>query len=369
MLTKLCLLLAIFIHSAHGQSKQIYALEDLEVLANEKSFSEFFIHAKDVVPSKRSSKWKSLVSTMSSSYLNRLMVVEITPMEFETTQQISKWASLKEDEFFIEKYSKVAVRYFDQCFKLRGKLCGPIVNKFVKTNTINKKLGVELANLMYINGIQKDLYPLIRPMAQDTLGEFYCGKMPTSQIILDDIYRSSGEIAKIHSDCLKTLKPLIVTSLTKANSPLARYTSYTILEKSGTLSPLQKSVYLTGQLISSFTLDSSQTLQAFNELKKLSESAAQRERVMNQLKEMVPLPGKVFKLRTKSSYAIISGLLRYMPEYLDFYATTCIDHLSGKKSTIGGNPATECHEFFELSKLMKIIPESKRASYDKIMKL
>lgn len=369
MLTKLCLILALFIHCAHGQTKQIYALEDLEVLANEKSFAEFFSHAKDVVPSKRTSTWKSLVSSMSSSYLNRLMVVEITPSEFETTQQISKWPNLKEDEFFIEKYSKVAVRYFEQCFKVRGKLCEPILKRFIKTNTVDKRLGVELANLMYVNGIQKDLYSLVRPMAQDTLGEFYCGKMPTSQIILEEIYRNSEEIVKIHKDCLETLKPLIVANLTKASSPLARYTSYTILQKSDTLSPLQRSVYLTSQLISSFTLDSSQTLQAFQELKNLSESAVQREKVMEQLKEMVPLPGKVFKLRTKSSYAIVSGLLRYMPEYIDFYATTCIDHLSGRRTTTGGNPATECHEFFKLSKLMKIIPPTKLKAYETIMNI
>ncbi len=369
MLLNLGLFLAIFINFAYGQTVQIYSIEDLKVLSIEKSYEEFFKHAKDVVPSKRDANWKNLVNTMSSDYLNRLMAVEISAKEMETITEISNWNSLKDDEFFVEKFTKVASRYFTQCFKSKGAVCEKNLRAFVKGRKIDKKLRIELSSILYANGIQKNLYSLIKPMAQDTLGEFYCGKPPTSEIILSEIYQNTASTKSIHKDCLKVLLPKIKENLTKGASPLMRYTTYSILKNSKTLTKLDESTYLTAQLISHFNLDANQMLRGYNELKKLSVTPTQREQVLNKLKQMIPLPGLVFKQRTKPAYAIISGLLRYMPEYLDFYATTCLDHLSGKKETAGGNPAVECHEFFELAKLMKIIPTSKINSYDKIMKL
>jgi hypothetical protein len=347
-------------------------MKDLKVLESENEYIEFFSHIKDILPSKRNKEWKELVSRVAQSYLSSEKLVQnISEAQFKHLEDISSHKVLKEDEFFNKKYDKVILSYFGECFILGNKRCEHKVRSFLKRRPPSKTLGIEIAKLLYDQKITNNLISFIMPMAKSNIGEFYCGKSPTAEILIDRLYKEKDLHKMISQDCLKALTKRLNANLLTQTGPGTsahiRHLTYELLKSSDNLNPHAEEKYLIIQLIEGFNLDSEQTLKTYRLLKKLSNSSERREKILSFLRMQIPLFGKVFSQKTKAAKAIIKGLNRHMPEYIDHYATTCLNHLSGKQKTPGGNPATYCHQFFSRAKQMNIIPTAKIDSYKKIM--
>lgn len=85
-------------------------------------------------------------------------------------------------------------------------------------------------------------------------------------------------------------------------------------------------------------------------MQELATQPAQREAIMKVLKAWHPLPGDLFTdLDLTKRRTVARHLQRFFPEYLDFYARTCVEFFGGKRRFPEGNPASNCHELFELA--------------------
>ena len=84
---------------------------------------------------------------------------------------------------------------------------------------------------------------------------------------------------------------------------------------------------------------------ALNTLLSLSLNENLRQELLQQFLQIDPLAGKVFSLNTPQSLEVLLRFTRNFPEYLDSYAQTCLDFLSGYKKFPAGNPTPHCVDF------------------------
>lgn len=364
--------------------EQIYDLKDLRVLKNDKSFEEFFIHAKDIRPGKRTQEWNAMVVTMAmdmlQSYIDNKSISE---SQFNTLLNISKWSAIKNNEFFTRKRDQIALMHFKKCFSSYSwSDCYKKINKYYTDQTQIPETGVALTSLLIANNkiikdskdedytiVSIDFWPLIKPMAQSSISEFYCNKNPMKKIIINKMYKQakSKYNSIIHNDCLKAITPGLIEELLTTTNPYIRYKTFTVLQKANKINKEQTYLYYTLQFLDGHNQDKIQTLKIFEALKSISQDYKLRENIVMKLKKMTPLPGKLFSFNHNSQRIMAKAISKNIPEYIDFYSTTCIEHLSGRKVTPGGNPATYCHDLFNMADIVSLIPDSKLSAYKKLM--
>ncbi len=99
-------------------NKSFYTMKDLEILYKEKNFDEFFNHAKDILPSERSSYWKDMVKEMAEAQLKDYIKKKyFDNLHYKKIKDLTKWPTLKTDEFFMKARGNWGVGYFKSCFK------------------------------------------------------------------------------------------------------------------------------------------------------------------------------------------------------------------------------------------------------------
>jgi len=98
---------------------------------------------------------------------------------------------------------------------------------------------------------------------------------------------------------------------------------------------------------------------AWSDLLKLGNNYQLREKILKSIRSIDPLPGKIFKSSTqnKRHKVIVKNFAKNFPEYIDFYAQTCIKYVSGEKKFPNGRPALECDDLFKLSKKLTHLPD------------
>jgi hypothetical protein len=365
--------------SSRGKSNyQIYDIKDLKFLKNENSYQEFFEHAKDVKPGKRDEAWNNLVRSMAMAMLqDKMESIKITDRDFSSVLNISSWPSLKSNEFFKRKRDQLAYKYYKKCFITKSlEICYKEMKSYYIQFSLSPELGLKLANLLIDNNdiskiLTLKLWPFIKPMSQSAISEFYCNKPPMKNLLINKLYKdiktNTQTNEKIHKDCLKSITPGLKENLFTTGNPYLRYKTFSILQNKNVLSKNDISLYYSIQLLDGHTFDKQQIMKGFETIKALAKNYKNRENILNRLKHMTPLPGKVFSLKTKSALVITKAISKYLPEYIDNYSTTCLEHLDGSKYTKGGNPATYCHELFNMAKNSDILPNHKSTLYKKIM--
>lgn len=375
------------VNNASSQ-ENLYNMNDLNVLQKDKSFIEFFQHAKDIRPGLRDDNWHNLVKNMSMEMLDKIQKKNlVSETDFNLVKKISEWSSLKNDEFFLRKRNLVAIKYYSNCSQsLKWEKCYQEILDFYKKNDQNAELGVGLAKALYNQNpvfkdkkpneeviLKYDLWPLVATMAKSSIGEFYCAKEPMQTLIINKLYQKVKDNnqfnpnAFVHKDCFKVLIPNLKANLLSSNNTYIRSKTFHILNRNSTINIEDRSQFYLMELLDGTNNDKQQTLKSFEVLKQLSNNEALRSKILNRLEGIIPLPGKVFSLESNSAKAITSGLSRYIPEYIDFYASTCLNHLSGIAKTEGGNPATYCHEFYKMAQKSNLIPKYKLIQYNKLM--
>jgi hypothetical protein len=357
---------------------QIYDINDLKVLKDDNSYQEFFDHAKDIKPGKRDKTWNELVTTLAMAMLqDKIDSNKISDKDYTSIINVSSWSSLDTNEFFRRKRDQLAFKYFSNCFSNKDfNSCYSEINSYYRQYSLSPELGIKFTNLLIKNAnstqlITLDLWSFIKPMSQSSISEFYCDKSPMTDILINKIYENiktgKSQNSQIHKDCLKAITPKLKNNLFTTGNTYLRYKTFSILKDKNVLSKDDISLYYSIQLLDGHTFDKQQVIEGFETIKRLSQNYKRREVVLNRLNKMTPLPGKVFSYKTKSSLAITKAISKYLPEYIDNYSTTCLDHLNGHRKTMGGNPATFCHELFNMAKKSNILPIHKSNFYNKIM--
>lgn len=373
--------------SSPSQLEQKYQIQDLEVLESEKSFREFFAHAKDVLPSKRKKTWKKMVLSMSMDYLNTLKMTNgnLNPKDYKLTLEISKWSTLRSDEFFVKNRDIVFIKHYKYCFrKMDYKDCYNKASDFYKKYKTHPEFGYTFikeitqgnkrntAEQDFETNYQLKFWPFIEKLVKSPISEFYCAQSPLKETIEQKVlqqaykHKSFQVLKHLHPDCWKVIKKGFISTLFRHTDAYSRKKVFSSLKGTVRLGKTDTYLYTTLQLLSGIKLSAQETLLYWQRMKELAHNYKLREILIAKLKTYIPLPGKVFIGATKQQRHIVKALTTYFPEYLDYYSTTCIDHFSGEKETYGGNPATNCHDLFKLSKTQDILPKTKVYQYTKL---
>ena len=377
--------LVFFVLSTYGAMSPTYSMRDLEILSEEKNFIEFFDHAMDIRPLNRNTHWQDLVYKGAENYLNE--IIETQQYGKETIKYVEKlafWPTLRNNEIFQVKRAQYGLKYFTICLDnaRKGtsdeiKQCQEEMHTFWKNTPkdfINLQLGIDLAALVkqflpssdvgfYYSTILLNKYAgstcdkieLVDFFLKQIESENVCENSPNSCDKIVDQFASSS--------CFEYMVPHLKQKILDSQNPKLKGLYLSMLHAKKYLTPLEIDFFFT-----SYVLDGPSNGQLFNLawniINELGKNHKRREAVLDKFKQLPWLPGELFKTSDHERLKIIMSLLsKNIPEYLDYYAMTCIRYLRGESHSISGNPTPGCHELFKKSDKENWLPPHFKQTY------
>lgn len=351
-----------------------YDMSDLKVLANENNYQEFFQHALDIRPSSRGKIWENIVEEQAMELLTNLLgKSQLEKSDYLLVHYISKWPLFRENEFFIKKRDYIFLREIKSCFHANNssQQCLRLTNTIFTDYQHDLIFSYELSSLMLKLGRDpQSLWVYAKKLVKSPLSEFYCMKRPFSKIILSQIFlvrpqKNTHENITLHPDCIKSLRPTILNHM--AQSPFSvRKHAFNFLKKHTTLSKIELYEYYSLNFLQGQNLSSQEVDKSLQALRYYSNNYKSREKLLNKIKKLDPLPGHLFtKLNLKKNQAKLRTLNRFLPEYILYYSNTCLQYLKGTVKFKDGNPTPQCHQLFQSRSGQDLLPKSHLLDYKK----
>ena len=342
---------------------QLYTMADLEILSEEKNFKEFIPHAHDVRPGERSKKWADMFTNMLNLYLDDALTND--SIDRKTFKQIESYVTLPvaaKDIFIQGKRESVAAKYFKSCLSnYTNKLdCRREMTKFWHLGTLSSDMGLTMGHLLQSidPNLEKPFWHYYKKAVKTDQSEFYCKRRHVKKAILTHLSKTivGQNLAKISkkkirnilsTDCWKVLESSLSAGLTSHKYNIKRL-SYIALSSFRELKQEEKDLFATY-----FILDGPVNGYLFNiawkTMEELGQNYTRRLKVLKKLRDAPVLPDKVFRsFRPKKKRVLANFIANYFPEYVEYYAGTCLDYLEGKKKFSKGNPTISCHDLFKL---------------------
>jgi hypothetical protein len=356
-----------------------YSMKDLEVLEQQNNYEEFLKHARDIRPSLRKKQWTEMVHTMATGYVDfKLSKKIIDDQTFQYIENLVLWPSLRNDEFFIVKRSRYGLLYLTQCIdkKESKSQCLAALHTFWHSGKQTPDLAWSLSQLLKKANSKADLWMFTKIIIKSDVSEFYCQRPFVQYQIFDKLRESLKTDVKkkltlsiidkmMNKSCWKKLEPSFKDSLF-SDEPLVRKVSYNLLDAKDAIDTTTSDLFLTFYILSG-PIVGPLFNKAWNTVTALGQNYQRRNNLLLKLKSMDPLPGKIFAHPNLTKRKTILRLLsQNIPEYIDFYAKSCVKYLKGLGEYPTGNPTIECPQLFEVSKGTKWIEQTVQQNYSAI---
>lgn len=350
----------------------LYNIKDLEVLESNKSYKEFLDHALDIRPSSRTKNWTEMVKGMAVGFLkDQIKKKAYTKDNFAYIEGLSRWASLKTDGYFLHKRREFALTYLKQC---QGPHCTRDIMSFwysteLKDGETAKKLALTLKQI----DPKATLTPFLKVIGNDDYSLYHC-KKPWIQAevfsLLTEPLRMEKEKQLVRllnqivgPECWKSLRPVIHQALIKGPGMKQDY-AYALLSAKKDLTPEWEDFYYVSYFLGNPT-PGKKFNKAWNRLKDIGQNYGRRVNVLKKLKQIDPLPGKLFSIiDSGKKNTLIRFFNKNFPEYVTYYSKTCLSYLSGTVNFANGNPTPDCDNLFET----KFVEDRIRTKYSAIKK-
>lgn len=353
-------------------------MEDLEVLVKEKNYAEFLKHTHDVRPSKRDKKWKQMTRDMALGHLNASISNKKFDLKtFEFVEKLNSWPTLRNEEFFQQKRNYFGIEHLKYCFS-NSKNCLSKALNFWHSNLLKSPdLGHKMAILLSKNKYDKDLFPFIKPVTTSDISEFYCNRSEVQKILFKKIHEISligPPSKKVFSDifnqaCLEKIIPILKKDLVNISSAPTKELFYNFLNLYEVLNQEEKDFFLTLYVLQG-PVKGNAFNAAWNIIKILGKNYKRRSKVIKKLESFDLLPDEIFALPDqKTRKTLIDYFSLNIPEYLDYYARTCLDYLEGKREFPRGNPTLHCKNLFREAKGTKWVDPGLQKQFGKFKKL
>lgn len=332
-----------------------YKWADLQVLSSEDNFQEYLDHALDVEPSKRNAAWTTVTERMGLNYLKSLLQKNKLPEGTDQRiEKISQWPIFRSNEFFIQARDKYFIKKLKLCIEINVAICEQQALKILSNFEHEVIFPVEFlkATKSIILSHSKRL-SIARPLLEDKFSEFYCSKAPLKELVLTQITKHQEMGFTIHKDCLIKLQEEIEQIALEGNSFAQK-----ILSTNKLLTPSFSQLLNIVTFLNHKSLPVEKVSMTIATLEKLSKSSDSRIVLIEKIKKIDPLPGRVFSVRDKVSIGKLKLIERNFPEMIDLYAKTCLAYLKGTKIFKYGNPTPECHSFFSMTEHLQTLPSS-----------
>ncbi|MBF0360582.1 MAG: hypothetical protein HQK49_06205 [Oligoflexia bacterium] len=346
----------------------LYTINDLRILEQEKNYQEFFQHARDVRPEGRDEDWKNMVNFMAESYIYDQMKKKIIDGEsIKFLNSLLEWPTLKGNQFFLEGRGKLGIKYFKARLSELGK-DKEIFKEIISFWELNKeapKLGLEFMKLIIENRNTSfntiDPFTFIEKGMGSELGGIVCKDENAKKYIIKHLFEvllKEDDNNKLAAYIQKKMSPScwtpiseelkeMLTSQIQIDKPQNQLNAYRLLKAKGTAISSSEEEFFLVLFILQAPINGSVMNSAWNELKKLGKDYQLRSQLFERIKKLDPLPGKSFAIFSEErKRVILDHIHQNFPEYMDYYAKTCLDYLKGQKNFVNGNPTPYCKDLF-----------------------
>jgi hypothetical protein len=369
MLLQLC--------SSFALAESFYTMEDLQVLEKEHSYKEFFLHARDIRPSLRGEKWREMTQNMAQGLAKKLLAkTPITLEEYKIVEDLSFWPQLKFDEIFLGYRARIGVQYLTSCFAMetQKQKCFNEMHKFWFKDKTDKESAKMLAILFLEHkssylpralDAKYDEWLFIDVLIKGKFSVFYCDKSPVRErlsIKANSVIKSNLdpnwlelEISNaFSSECWKIAAQSMKIQL-KSSDVVKRKWAYKALKATNNIAKLEEDIFLLQFVLDGPTPGDLYNL-GWNTLTRLRDNYQERTHLVELLKKIDPLPDATFSHFDKKTRKVLTKKIAgSLPEYLNYYANTCIDYLRGSRPFPKGNPTINCQAFFQVAKKEHLI--------------
>ncbi len=358
-----------------------YTIQDLEQLQVNKNFSEFLAHAHDIRPSERNKHWKEMLQTMAVGQLDFLLTKRIfNKKSFKLIEAAALWPELLEDEFFQVKRNRFAQFYLENCFEKREDKasCKNDLLNFWNASNQNPDLAMSLANVLSTFTEEKEFWSFYQKVAKSNSEEFYCPKPQVKKSILTHLRKNLSSVEEkkyvkkfiddnLGATCWNSILPDL-KSLLFSKSFTLRDFSYKVLSSKEALTQIELDSFLAYYILTNPIKGDTFNL-SWALVEKVGDNYARRMNVLKELKKIDPLPGEVFSSTdVQKREAIINLFANNFPEYIDYYAKTCVNFLKGIGDFPRGNPTLYCNELYGASKSKRWISQPLKIQYSSLKK-
>lgn len=377
---------------AQSSSHIGYSKADLEILQQSNAYEEFFKHAKDVRPVERDKSWREMLTDMATSFVDEKRENrDYKENTFTELKNLSQWPELQRDEFYQIKLNSYAIQYFQNCYLERSKQsCLSDIESYWPKANQTAELSYEI--LLLTTGFHplNDNWNYVKRLTKDDVSSFYCHKEEVTRTIHQKIERDLPErdLPKTNLSDHKKMQTLWLQRLMPDNcwkkfaegitlpmlsAPVDQFTNTFIsLNEMNLLQDKDKDIFLTRAYLEGVA-PGDVLNHSWSALNKLAQNYNLRKEVLEKLKSLDPLPGKVFALENTERRKILTkNLIENFPEYVRHYAQTCLDYRTGKKYFSRGNPTLHCDELFAVEKSLKfedkIFSQELHVKYSGILK-
>lgn len=358
-----------------------YTLADLEALAQEGSFTEFFNHALDVRPSERQDSWKTMVSKMGEAYGQSVLTKsEIAKKDFQKTEGLYTWPSLRSDDVFRLKRQEIGLRFLKACLKSENPCWGEL-KAFWENDKNDPEVAFKLSEMTStLKNSPYSSWSFLEVSLKSPLSEFYCKK----EFVMDNLWNKieidyvklgpEGDLMlkidqTIHPDCMPSLISEARKRLYHPPKVFDREVAFQILKSQSKADDGVKDFFYTVYL-----LDNPSQGELFNyswnRIRELAGKVSRREAVLKTMKGLDPLPDAIFSsLDQTKKRVILNHFKTYFPEYLDYYTDQCVEFYGGKGSFPSGNPTIHCQQFMNSELAPQIIDDFKIKKFQEVLKI
>lgn len=357
-----------------------YSLNDLEILKKDGNFEEFLQHANDIRPSERNSHWREMSNEMANQYISSKLKRKLFDRKtFIEIESLSRRSPIKNNNFFLNRRTLYGTSYLEHCFENSRSKKSDCINDFetLWNNTSEgpekADFGIKLGHLAEKYRIPTNFWNLYSNGLKSNMANFYCNNPSVRKTLFGKLGKiintSNSEIEIktnmkkiIHTECWNSFVPYLKSLLSSKNKIIKEH-AYILLKLKNNLLTEEKDFYLSLNLLENPVVGSIFN-EAWSTMKEIGQNYKRRQLVLQKLKKLDPLPGILFDIRDRGKKnIIIEFLAQNIPEYLNFYASTCLDYLDGKKTFPNGNPTIECHQLFKSSKEMNWIKTGLQKRY------
>lgn len=332
----------------------LYDIKDLEVLESNKAYKEFLDHALDVRPSQRGKNWTEMVGNMAIGFIKtKLSQKSFTKENFKFIEELSRWPSLKKDDYFLHKRRDFGLSYLENCM---GKSCKrELMSFWYGTSRQDGDTAKKLALILKQVDPKASLIPFLRVIGHDDYSLYHCKKPWVQQeifsIVTEPLRMQKSEKLKstldqlVGPECWKSLRAVIHQALIQGPGLKQDY-AFSLLKIRNDLSQEWEDFYYVSYFLGSPT-PGKVFNQSWNRIKELGQNYSRRMRAMKKLKGLDPLPGRLFSLVDNGKkHTLIKYLKKNFPEYIGHYSKTCLSYLSGRVNFSNGNPTPDCDNLF-----------------------
>lgn len=358
-----------------------YNLADLTVLHSEGSAREFLDHALDIRPSERAQVWKTMVGEMAQKYARTLTTSsEIPRGDFVKMEEIYRWPVLRQDDVFRVRRNEVGTKYLKNCLRAENPCWNDLVS-FWKEDSSDPDMAVGLAELVKDRSdAPYSLWTLLERPLKTPFSEFYCKKTFVREALWKKLEGDYLKIAReesflgkieetIHADCLPSLIEEARARIYRPVKDGDRELAYEILSSTRKADQKLKDFFFTLYLLEHPSQGELMNL-SWNNLTELGKSATRRETVLEEMKNLDPLPDDIMgSMDLTKKRAILRHVKANFPEYFDFYSEQCVAYYGGKKKFSKGNPTMKCQDLMNSDLASEILPETKIQQFHSVKQI